>query len=89
MPVRFTDNIDRNLDIIRDLLTELSEPQRQKVRAVASAVNELVQRISKENPKDPVAGLGVAYATHYIAQRMTQKSQDGQDTDSPLIQLLS
>jgi hypothetical protein len=89
VPVRFTDDIEHNLGIIRDLLTELSPPMQQKVRAIAGAINDVVVRIQKDNPKDPVAGLGVAYAVHYIAQRMTQATQDGQDTDSPIIQLLS
>lgn len=89
MGVQFSNDIERNLQIIGDLLTELSPPMRQKVRAIANEIDSLVKRIAKDNPKDPVAGLGVAYAVHYIAQNMTQRHQDGADTNTPLIQLLN
>jgi hypothetical protein len=87
--VRFTDNIDHNLQIIQDLLTELPPHARDKVRKIAKRFVDLAEAVRKDYPKDPTAGLGVAFAAHYIAQNLTQKSQDGQDTDSPLIQLLS
>lgn len=89
MAVRFSDSIEGNLSILQDLISEIPPSAQHKVRVISKKIVDLVGAIRKDHPRDPDAGLAIAFAVHYIAEQMTQKTQDGVDTDTPLIQLLS
>jgi hypothetical protein len=86
----FSDNIDQNLQILRQLLSEIPPDKRRKARQVAAAIEKAVVGIIQCDPKDPVMGLGVTFAIMVIAERLVQQNvHDDPGPGSSLIQLLN
>lgn len=87
MPAKFTDSINTNLQMIQDILTEIPPHAQQKVRKIAAQFVNLCDKVRKDHPNDVTAALAVAFAAYYMANHMTESSQNGDDKQ--LIQLLS
>lgn len=87
MAARFTDSITQNLEMIQSILTEIPPHARNKVRKIAAQFVDLADKVRKDHPNDVTAALAVAFASYYMANHMTEASQNGDD--KPLIQLLS
>ena len=89
MPL-FNDNIDQNLQILRQLLSDCTPAQRKRARQAAAAVEKAVVGIIQCAPKDPLVGLGVTFAVHVIAERLVQQNvHDDPGPGSSIIQLVS
>ena len=90
MSTGFTDSIDGNIELLRELLRGQPRGALERSKRAAAAVEGLILRIQKDSPKDPAIALGVAFALHVIAQRIVQ-ADGGPETggDKPLIQLLN
>jgi hypothetical protein len=86
----FSDNIDQNLQILRELLHDIRPEERKKARQAAAAIEKAVVAIIKSAPHDPVVGLGVTFAIHVIAERLVQQNIHGDPgPGSNLIQLIN
>ena len=83
----FTDSIDENLEIIRELLGGIPPSERQRAKRAAVTLENTFTAIAKANPKDPAVGLGAAFAIFILAQRLVQAPSQS-DSDKGLIQLL-
>lgn len=90
--VAFSDSIDGNLDLLRELLGGMGPGHRERAKRAAVKVEQLIVQLQKDNPRDPAIALGTAFAFFMIAQRLVQGSGDAggaEGGDNPLIQLLS
>ena len=87
MSINFNDSINDNLDLIKQLLGNLTPGQKQRAKRVAVKIEEVVSKIQKDHEGDPAGGLGLVFAVMYIAQNMVQNNSVGED--GPRIQLLS
>lgn len=81
----FTDSLNENVETIRELLAGMPATARPRAQRAAVKIEKLVMGITKDNPKDPATGLGVAFAVMLIAQQMVQSQGAGEKS---LIQLL-
>jgi hypothetical protein len=89
MSAAFSDSIDANLELLRQLLAGQTRDQRQRSVAAATAIEGLVVKIQKDSPKDPAVALGVIFGLLMISQRIVGASESGGQGDENLIQLLS
>lgn len=85
--MKFTDSIEENVEVLRELLGGVPPGARNRAKQAASAVENMVVRLQADHPKDPVVALGTAFAVFVIAQRFIQ-AERGSDGKS-MIQLLS
>lgn len=87
----FTDSIENNLEVIKELMQAVPPSERGTSRRAAALVEKTVMGIMRQYPNQPAAGLGMAFAIFTIAQRLVQapKEGDSEKTGSGLIQLLS
>jgi hypothetical protein len=83
----FSKNIDENVDLLTELLQGIPASRRGTARAVAMRIENVLHNIQKDYARDPVAGLGVAFAIMLTAQRMVDV--EGKGGEKSLIQLLS
>lgn len=82
----FTDSIDGNTELLRELLRGLPPYQRRRAAEAAAHVEKAVMALRKEHPKDNAVATGVAFAVHVFAQAIVQsKAEPG---ESSLIQTL-
>lgn len=84
MTVRFTDSIEGNLDILKELLSGQTQAAHRRAAVTAGKIEKVVMAIQKDGANDPAVGLGMTFAIFLLAARMVE--QTGKDS---LIQLLS
>jgi hypothetical protein len=86
----FSDSIDSNIEVLRELLGGLPPQSRGRAARAASKIEKAVVDLQKDNSSDPAVALGVAFAIYVIAQRLVQASgAEGNGQPDGLIQLLS
>ena len=76
----FTDSIDANLEVIRELLGSIPPSERDRAKRAAVMIERQVTALIKDNQGHPAAGLGMSFAIFMIAQRLVQSPQSG-DSD--------
>ena len=86
--VSFTDSIDANLDLIRELLLALPAGSRNQAKLAAVTIEKAFRAIQRDAQGNPGAAIGTAFAIYMLAQEMVKKSEAG-EKDNPLIQLLN
>lgn len=79
MSVKFGDSIDANLELMKELLGNCTEHQKERAKRCASKIEDVLLRIQKDNGKDAAAGLGVAFAVMLIAQNLVQEGAVNED----------
>ncbi len=84
--MEFTDSLDANLDLITELLSGLPPGARNRAKHAAVTIENAFTGLQRDHSKDPACALGAAFAIYTLAKRITERSQE---TDKPLIQLLS
>lgn len=84
----FSDSIDENVEILRELLGGISPQHRNRAKKAAVSLENAFTRLQKDYPKDSTVALGAAYAIFMLAQRLVEAPKQG-DSDKRLIQLLS
>lgn len=84
----FTDSIDSNLEVIKELLGGIPPSERDRAKRAAVMIEKAVTGLIKDNQGHPAVGLGMSFAIFVIAQRLVQSPQSG-DSEKRLIQLLS
>lgn len=87
--MQFTDSIDNNLEILKELLGGIGPAHRERAKRAAVKLENVFTALQRDNPKDPAVALGAAFAIYTLAQRLVNAGQDGAPAESSLIQLLS
>ena len=84
----FTDSIDENIEILRELLGGIPPEARRRAKTAAVTIENVFTGLQKDYPKDPAVALGAAFAVFLLAQRLGEAHEEG-SSDKGLIQLLS
>ena len=87
--VEFSDSLDNNIEVLRELLRGLPEPTRKRAVGAATALENTFTRLQKDYPKDAAVALGAAFAVFVLAERIVQAPKQGDGEERGLIQLLS
>lgn len=87
MTAKFGDSIDSNLDLIKELLGNCTNGQKERAKRVAMRIERTLIAIQKDSAGDPAAGIGLAFAVMLTAQNLVK--EDSVVEDGPRIQLLS
>lgn len=85
--MQFSDSIDENMELIRQLIGNLTPGQKERAKRVAVKIEKVALAIQKDGQGDPAGGLGLVFAVMFIAQNMVRNKSVGED--GPRIQLLS
>lgn len=83
----FTNNIEENCDILKELIRALPPSHRHRARAASAAIEKVFVGLQKDNPKDGAVTLGAAFAIYMIGAKIVEQSKEGQHEN--LIQLIS
>ena len=87
MSVGFTDSIEGNIEILRELIGGLPPSERPNARKAAAMIEKAVIAVRKDCNSNVAAGIGMIFAMLNITQQLLQSDQEGEK--SSLIQLLS
>lgn len=83
----FSQNIDENCEILKELLRGLPPSQRGKAQRAASKIEKAFTNLQKDYPKDGAVALGAAFAIYMIGARIVEQAKEGDG--GGLIQLLT
>jgi hypothetical protein len=84
--MQFTDSLDTNLEILRELLGGIPPGARKRAQFASLTIERAFRSLQKDHPKDPAVALGAAFAVFMIAQNIVA-ADDSKDKPG-LIQLL-
>ena len=84
----FTDSIDENIELLRELLAGLPPEHRRMAKKAAITIENVFTGLQKEYPKNAAVALGAAFAVFILAERLCEAPEQG-GSDKQLIQLLS
>jgi hypothetical protein len=83
----FTNDIEENTEILRELLRSLPPSQRGKAQKAAATIEKCVMGLRKDNPGCGATALGTAFAVHMIAGKLMEDAKEGKHDG--LIKLIS
>lgn len=83
----FSDSIEGNIDVLRELIEALPPSQRPIAKRAAALVEKTVMAIRKDTQGNVAAGIGMTYAMCVIVKRLLESDDEGER--GGLIQLLS
>lgn len=86
---KFSDSIENNLELLRELLRGLPPSTRNQARLAASVVEKAITDIMKDSQGSQGAALGTAFAVYIFAQRFVETGEGGEGEGNKLIQLLN
>jgi hypothetical protein len=81
----FTDSIEENLDKLRALLGDCAPSELARAKKAAAAIEKLVLELRRDNPQDSAVGVGVCFAVHMIAQRLTANATPSEERGSIIL----
>lgn len=84
----FSDSIDHNVEILREMLGGLPPEHRRMAKKAAVTIENVFTQLQKDHPKNAAVALGAAFAVFLLAQRLGEAPEQG-GSDKQLIQLLS
>lgn len=84
----FTDSINENVSFVEDLISGLPRPAKVRCGKIAQQFEDLFNQIRQDNPRDPAAALGAAFAVFKISERIVE-NDTSESADGNMIQLLS
>lgn len=87
--IHFSDSIEENLELIRELLRSVPPGMRNQAKLAAVTIEKAVTGLQRDSQGNQGAALGAAFAIYMIAQRMVEQSQQGERAGDKLIQLLN
>lgn len=87
--VRFTDSIENNIEILRELLRGLPPGTRNQARLAASTVEKVITDLMRDQQGSRGAALGTAFAIYVFASRFVEESDGGDGQGNQLIQTLN
>jgi hypothetical protein len=83
----FSNNIDENCEILKELIGGIPPSQRNKAKRAAAKIEKAFVDLQKDYPKDAAVALGAAFAIYMIGARIVEQAKEGDGKG--LIQLLS
>jgi hypothetical protein len=78
--MQFTDSIDENVEILRELLGGIQPEHRRRAKRAAVALENVFNDLKRDYPRDPAVALGAAFAIFLMAQRMVEAPKQGDST---------
>lgn len=85
----FGDSIDKNLEVIKELLRGQPATTRDRAKRAAISIENTFEALKRASPRDPAVALGTAFAVFTIAQRIVQDDSRAGDAPGNLIELLN
>lgn len=85
--MQFSDSIDENMELLPQLLGNMTPGQKERAKRAAMSVEKTVLALQKDGKNDPAIGLGLCFAVMLIAQNLVKGGSVRED--GPRIQLLS
>lgn len=85
--VGFTDSIEGNLELLKELISGLPPSARPRALRAAVMLENTVNAIKKDEGSDAATGLGMAFGVLMIAKQLLESDNEGERKG--LIQLLS
>lgn len=82
----FSNNIDENCEILKELIGGLPPSQRPKAKRAAVKIEKAFTDLQKDYPKDAAVALGAAFAIYMIGARIVEQAKEGDHKG--LIQLI-
>ena len=83
----FSNNIDENCEILKELIGGIPPGQRSKAKRAAMKIEKAFTDLQKDYPKDAAVALGAAFAIYMIGVRIVEQAKESDGKG--LIQLLS
>jgi hypothetical protein len=83
----FSQNIQENCEILKELIGGIPPSQRNKAKRAAAKIEKAFVDLQKDYPKDAAVALGAAFAIYMIGARIVEQAKEGDGKG--LIQLLS
>jgi hypothetical protein len=82
----FSQNIEENCEILRELIRGIPPSQRNKAKRAAAKIEKAFTDLQKDYPKDAAVALGAAFAIYMIGARIVEQAKESPGEN--LIQLL-
>lgn len=82
----FSQNIEENCEILRELIRGVPPSQRNKAKRAAAKIEKAFTDLQKDYPKDAAVALGAAFAIYMIGARIVEQAKESPGEN--LIQLL-
>lgn len=79
MTDRFGDDIAKNQELIAQIMSGMPASARSRARRAGAQLTDAINKIARDNPKDPAVALGIAFGLHYHAKRVAEHMQDHAD----------
>jgi hypothetical protein len=73
----FSDSIDDNTEMLRELLRGLPPSARGRAAKAAAAIEKAFTNLQKDHPKDGAVALGAAFAIFMVAAHLVEQAKDG------------
>ena len=83
----FSQNIQENCEILKELIGGIPPSQRNKAKRAAAKIEKAFTDLQKDYPKDAAVALGAAFAIYMIGARIVEQAKESDGKG--LIQLLS
>lgn len=87
MSAGFSDSIDANIELLRELIDGLPPSERPYAKRAMVLIGRAVSSIRKDTGGNVAAGMGVALALVMIAKQLLESDEEGER--GGLIELLS
>jgi hypothetical protein len=83
----FSQNIDENCEILKELIGALPPSQRPYAKSAAAKIEKAFTDLQRDYPKNGAVALGAAFAIYMIGARIVEQAKESDG--GGLIQLLS
>jgi hypothetical protein len=83
----FSDSVDGNCEILKELIGGIPPSQRNKAKRAAMKIEKAFTDLQRDYPKDAAVALGAAFAIYMIGSRIVEQAKESDGKG--LIQLLS
>ena len=82
----FSDSVDGNCEILKELIGGIPPSQRNKAKRAAMKIEKAFTDLQRDYPKDAAVALGAAFAIYLIGQRIVEQAKESDGKG--LIQML-
>lgn len=82
----FTNNIDENCEILKELIAAIPPSQRQYAKKAAAKIEKSFMDLQRDHPKNAAVALGAAFAIYMIGARIVEQAKESDGKG--LIQLI-
>jgi hypothetical protein len=75
MSITFTGQIEEDMNLMAELISNMTPAQQQRARKTGDKIMQVIEQIRRDDPKDPAVGVGTVWALLFIAKHMTQDNR--------------